>query len=80
MTLALGLHADYLFPKEAGRDYQPSRYLAAIDDLREQFTIISGSSHPGVSGGLGYRMLRDRLRLGGHGHVHGESSPMSARG
>src|SRR5436305_12895065 len=51
MTLALGLYADYLFFKEAGRGYQPSRYLAGIDDLREQFTIVSGSSPPGVSGG-----------------------------
>lgn len=51
MTLGLGLHAENLNPKEVGRDYTPSRYLQAIDDLRNQFTVISGSSHPGVSGG-----------------------------
>lgn len=51
MTLGLGLHGPNLFPKEAGRDYQPSRYLEPIQDLRERFTVISGSSHPGVSGG-----------------------------
>lgn len=51
MTLGLGLLADNLNPEQAGRDYAPSRYLKAIDDLRNQFTVISGSSHPGVGGG-----------------------------
>jgi len=51
MTLGLGLVADNLNPTEAGRDYQPSRYLKRIDDLRDSFTVISGSSHPGVTGG-----------------------------
>lgn len=51
MTLGLGLVAENLFPEQAGRGYQPSRYLKAVDDLREQFTVISGSSHPNVTGG-----------------------------
>ena len=51
MTLGLGLHAENLNPKETGRGYKPSCYLQPIDDLRDQFTVISGSSHPGVSGG-----------------------------
>ena len=51
MTLGLGLHAPNLNPDEAGPNYKPSRYLRAIDDLREKFTVISGSSHPGVGGG-----------------------------
>jgi hypothetical protein len=51
MTLGLGLHGANLFPQEAGRNYQPSRYLEPIHDLRDQFTVISGSSHPSVSGG-----------------------------
>jgi hypothetical protein len=51
MTLGLGLHADHLFPQEAGRGYKPSRYLQVLDDLREYYTVISGASHPGVSGG-----------------------------
>jgi len=29
-------------------NYKPSRYLAGIQDIREDFTVISGSSHPGV--------------------------------
>jgi len=51
MTLGLGLVADNLNPADAGRDYKPSRYLTKIDDLRNSYTVISGSSHPGVTGG-----------------------------
>lgn len=51
MTLGLGLHAENLFPAVAGRSYQPSRYLTQLQDIREQFTVVSGVSHPGVSGG-----------------------------
>jgi hypothetical protein len=51
MTLGLGLLADNLNPAKAGRDYPLSPYLKALRDLRGKFTVISGSSHPGVSGG-----------------------------
>jgi hypothetical protein len=51
MTLGLGLHADNLNPESTGRNYKPSRYLEELEDLREQITVISGTSHPGVSGG-----------------------------
>ena len=51
MTLGLGLHEENLVPAAAGADYKPSRYLAHLQDIREQFTVVSGSSHPGVSGG-----------------------------
>jgi len=51
MTLGLGLHAANLNPVEAGKNYTASRYLRAIDDLRDRFTVISGTSHPGVGGG-----------------------------
>lgn len=51
ISLALGLHNPNLVPEGSGRDYKPSRYLAGIQDMREDFTVISGSSHPGVSGG-----------------------------
>lgn len=47
----LGLHAQYLFPKQAGRDYETTPYLEILRDYREQFTIISGTSHPDVDGG-----------------------------
>ncbi|MFK8111894.1 MAG: DUF1552 domain-containing protein [Rubripirellula sp.] len=51
MTLGLGLVSDNLFPSDAGHDYKPSRYMSALDDVRDQVTVISGVSHPGVKGG-----------------------------
>ncbi|NBT14140.1 MAG: DUF1552 domain-containing protein [Planctomycetia bacterium] len=51
MTLGLGLVGENLNPATAGRDYKPSRYLEALQDLRDRFTIVSGASHPNVSGG-----------------------------
>ncbi len=51
VSLSLGLHSPNLVPVGVGRNYQPSRYLNAIEDLRNDFTVISGSSHPGVTGG-----------------------------
>src|SRR5690349_3678800 len=51
MTLGLGLHPDNLFPESPGRDWKPTPYLESLQDIRDQFTIISGSSHPSVSGG-----------------------------
>src|SRR6187401_1055965 len=51
MTLGLGLHAENLNPAEGGSDYKPSMYLESLQDIRDKFTVISGASHPGVSGG-----------------------------
>lgn len=51
VTLGLGLLGDNLNPKDAGRDYTPSRYLEQMSDMRDDFTVISGASHPGVNGG-----------------------------
>jgi hypothetical protein len=51
MTLGLGLVAENLNPTQAGAKYEPSRYLKPIQDIRDRFTVISGSSHPGVTGG-----------------------------
>ncbi len=51
VSLALGLHAPNLVPKDAGTSYTPSRYLKPLQDLRGDFTVVSGSSHPGVTGG-----------------------------
>jgi hypothetical protein len=51
MSLALGLHNPNLVPEGAGRDYKASRYLKPLQDIRDEFTVVSGSSHPGVTGG-----------------------------
>ena len=51
LTLSLGLLGENLFPTESGRDWKPSRYLEPLADLRDRLTLVSGASHPGVSGG-----------------------------
>ena len=47
----LGFIPKRFFPKTAGRDYAMSPYLEKITEHREQFTVFSGLSHPGVDGG-----------------------------
>src|SRR5262245_44677695 len=51
IDLGFGLHAPNLFPAKSGHDYESTPYLEVIRDFREQFTIISGTSHPDVDGG-----------------------------
>ena len=45
-----GLYGPSFFPEQPGRDYQPSEYLKILGDLREQFTVFSGISHPEIGG------------------------------
>ena len=47
----LGIHAPYLNPAEAGKAYKPSPYLEPLQTLRDDFTVVSGVSHPDVDGG-----------------------------
>jgi len=47
----LGIHTPFLFPEQAGRDYQATPYLEPLQGLREKFSIISGLRHPDVDGG-----------------------------
>jgi hypothetical protein len=47
----LGFIPKLFFPKGEGRDYELSPYLEKIAAHREQFTVFSGLSHPGVDGG-----------------------------
>lgn len=51
INIGLGLHVPALIPEKSGRDYALTPYLEPVKDLREQFTVISGTSHPGVDGG-----------------------------
>ncbi|MEO0416257.1 MAG: DUF1552 domain-containing protein, partial [Verrucomicrobiota bacterium] len=51
MNMPLGFHADHFFPKQGGTGYEMSSYLKSAEPLRDKFTIISGTSHPGVDGG-----------------------------
>lgn len=51
INIGLGLHGPRLFPESSGHDYEMTPYLEAIGDFRRHFTVISGTSHPGVDGG-----------------------------
>lgn len=51
INTTLGLHTENLFPRQAGKEYEPSPYLDVIKDFRNDFTIFSGLSHPDVDGG-----------------------------
>jgi len=50
----LGFHAPFLFPQNEGLDYTPSPYLEPLKDLKSQFTIFSGLSHPEQNGANGH--------------------------
>ena len=44
----LGMHSEFFFPEQSGRGFALSPYLETVKDLRDDFTVISGLSHPGV--------------------------------
>ena len=44
----LGVHPPYFFPEKAGRDYEFSPYLEVLKEFRDDFTVISGLSHPDI--------------------------------
>ncbi len=47
----LGLLPDLFFPQGEGKDYQASPYLDLLSEHRNDFTVMSGVSHPNVDGG-----------------------------
>jgi hypothetical protein len=51
VSIGLGLLSENLFPEKPGRKYKPTRYLKQLEDLRENFSVVSGSSHPDVNNG-----------------------------
>jgi hypothetical protein len=51
VSLSLGLHNPNLVPQGKGTTYKPSKYLKNLQDIRQHYTVVSGSSHPGVTGG-----------------------------
>jgi hypothetical protein len=44
----LGVHPEFFFPEMGGRDYELSPYLEVLKDFRDDFTVVSGLSHPDV--------------------------------
>ena len=51
INLGLGLYSPAFYPQQAGKEFQASEYLKILDDFRDDYTVISGLSHPGVVGG-----------------------------
>lgn len=51
----LGLHPADFFPDQTGKDYALSRYLEMLKDYRDDFTVISGLSHAGMSPGFAHQ-------------------------
>src|SRR5437867_875069 len=51
INTSLGLHGPLLFPTLPGKDYALTPYLEPLAELRNDFTICSGLSHPEVGGG-----------------------------
>jgi hypothetical protein len=47
----LGVRPDLFFPTGTGREYLASPYLKLLEAHRNDFTVISGVSHPNVDGG-----------------------------
>ena len=47
----MGIIPQFFFPETAGRDYAPSAYLERLKAHRDQITVFSGVSYPGVDGG-----------------------------
>ena len=44
----LGIHTPFLNPEQTGKDYALTPYLEPIADFRNDFSVISGLSHPDV--------------------------------
>ena len=44
----LGLHPEFFFPEQTGRDYEATPYLSELQEFRDQFTVMSGLAHPEV--------------------------------
>ena len=47
----LGLHTPNLYPAQSGKEYELTPYLEVLKRHRDDFTIISGLSHPEIDSG-----------------------------
>ena len=52
----LGLHPTNFFPEQAGKDYALTPYLEMLKDYRNDFTVVSGLQHAGMSSGFAIRL------------------------
>ena len=46
----MGILPQFFFPEKAGKDYELTPYLQKLAAVRNQMTVFSGCSHPGVTG------------------------------
>ena len=46
----MGILPQFFFPEKPGRDFELSPYLQKLAANRNDFTVFSGTSHPGVTG------------------------------
>ena len=46
----MGILPQYFFPEKSGRDYELTPYLQKLAANRNDITVFSGTSHPGVTG------------------------------
>ena len=51
INFELSFHPPNLMPTQSGRGYELTPYLKPLNDLRDDFTVISRTSHPDVDGG-----------------------------
>ncbi len=54
MCAGLGYHAPFLFPEKTGKNYGSTPYLDALKQHQNDFTVISGLSHPEQNGNNGH--------------------------
>ncbi|MBX9681988.1 MAG: DUF1552 domain-containing protein [Gemmataceae bacterium] len=47
----MGILPQFFFPEKSGRGYALTPYLQKLAAVRDQMTVFSGVSHPGVTGG-----------------------------
>ena len=59
LSAPLGFHPPNFFPEKAGKDYVLSPYLEVLKEFRNDFSVMSGLSHPDVAEGhdSGYSFL-----------------------
>jgi hypothetical protein len=74
---SLGLYAPSFFPAEAGFDYTLTPYLEPLADLRRQFTVFSGLSHPDQSGADGHSSEQTWLTAAPHPGLAGFRNSLS---
>lgn len=55
--MPLGLYSANFFPDKAGKDYETTPYLELFQEYRDQFTVVSGLSHPGMSSGFAHQAV-----------------------